>query len=245
MDHGRTLKTVLPSGKTWEIRETNGDDDAILSRFGTALTGDNVNEFLANIIIGPEKPLAEDIKKWPVNDKYGLLFKQRIFNHGPEFIFKHTDPADPKKREFEYTEDISVIDADLGSKDYKEELGKIFRYPYGSTTEIEFSLGSKKLRYQLMTGELELELDALPQDEQTRNTSLTIRRLSIAKGSGWELVTSFRHFTSTEMAYIRSHVEKNDRTFMPLVQITNPYTKRDHALPLMALPNFLFPDVKM
>lgn len=228
--HGNTLVCKLPTGKEVVIRETNGDDDATLSQIGTALTGENVNIFLANIIVKPAGILAADISKWPINDKYALLYKQRILNHGTEFNFTHVDP-DGDGKPADYTEDLKDI--------------VIPDYPLGDKEVIQFQTPSGKvLRYHIMNGEMEDAFMKIPQDQVNRNSQLTARKMEWTNDGKWELLTSFRHFSSKEMAYIRSHVEKHDTTFNPMVSFKSEKGKAFNV-PLMMMPTFYFPDVKI
>lgn len=228
--HGNTLVCKLPSGREVTIRETNGDDDATLSQIGTALTGENVHIFLANIIVKPSGILAENISKWPINDKYALLYKQRILNHGTEFNFTHIDPDDDGKPE-DYTEDLGGI--------------TIPDYPYGEQSIIEFVTPTgHKFRYHIMNGEMEDAFMKIPQQEINRNHQLTSRKMEWLNEGKWELLTSFRFFSSKEMAYIRSHVEKNDTAFNPMVSFKSKKGK-SFSVPLMMMPTFYFPDVKI
>lgn len=242
-EQGRTCIITLPTGRKVEIRETNGDDDATLSRMGDASTGENVSNFLANIIIGPEKILAKDIAEWPLNDKYVLLFKQRIFNMGSELKFTHTDPLDKKKQEVEYTEDLSTIDGELSDKDYTPGPNQIFRYPNGDKRLLEFIISTKKkLRYKIMNGITEDVLGSIAQEDLNRNSPLIARDIEWFNKTKWEKLFSFRHFTSKEMAEIRHHIGVNDRLFDPTVSFTNPNTQRLINLPLMSIGTFYFPE---
>lgn len=242
-DLGNTWKETVPSGKIWEIRETTGEDDAILSKISDAMDGANINNFLANIIVGPEKPLAEDILTWPINDKYVLLFKWRVRNLGYEFQFKDSDPNDKKKRVVDYTEDLTELDGDLADKDYKPKPNQLYKYPNGTSTHIEFKISTgKQFRFKIMTGIEEKAADDLPKDSTNKNTPLLVRQLEIFKGQKWEKVLNFHHVTSLEMKELRGSVDKYDRQWDPIITVTNPYTNLIRSFPLFALPTFFFPE---
>lgn len=243
-EYGKVLKVTVPSGRVWEIRESNGDDEATLSTLSDLESGENVYNFLANIIIGPTKPLSKDIADWPVNDVNVLIFKHRILNHGSSLIFKHTDAQDAKKEEVEYTEDLSAIDADLGAKDYQYDPHKVFPYPNGADIQIEFVLSSKKkLRFKIMTGVLQAKAASIPQTKMNRNTSLFARDMEwFNDHNQWEVLFSFRKFTSKEMVEIRAAVDKYDPPFNPEVTFKNPNTGNNQTVPVMSIPTFYFPE---
>src|SRR6188768_357975 len=103
---GQPHEITLPSGRLVRIRETNGDDDEILSTLKDARQGDSVFNFLANIILEdntkPGKPsTVVDLLDWPVSDRYYLLFKQRIINQGHllEFDFICQTPDCPSQKD--------------------------------------------------------------------------------------------------------------------------------------------------
>lgn len=223
------MKVVLPSGREWEVRETNGDDDATLSRTGGSMSGESLNAFIANIIIGPERPLAADIKKWLIADKYWLLFKQRIFNLGNELKFPYVDPADPSKTAIEITEDLNEIPE--------------FKYPNGDATELEFiTPQGNKFKFTLKTSLTEDAEELLNKSDINKNTPLLTRNLHWWNQGKWEKATSFRHFSSKEMVYIRSYVDKNDPDFNPMVTFKSDFTGRFISIPLMSISTFYFPE---
>lgn len=242
-----TTKVTLSSGRIVTIRETNGEDDAILSKIGAATNnGENIYNFLANIMVDEPRILAKDIMDWPVNDRYGLLFKQRIINLGTDFSFKHTDPTDLKKREVEYTEDLSSIDGDMADPNFTRGPNTIFKYPKGNALEVEYTSSSKrKFRYKILTGVLELAALDTPQADTNKNSMLTNRHIEIFKGSKWERLYNFREIPSKEMAEIRADVTRNDSIFSPMVSFTNPYTNNPFSIDLFAFPTFYFPEGTM
>lgn len=246
MDQGKTLKVTLPTGRVVTIRETNGDDDATLSNLGNASTGENVYNFLANIMVDTPKVLAKEIKDWPINDKYVLLFKQRIFNQGHEFKFKHTDPDDRKEEEKEYTEDLIGVDGDLGDPEFKPTPNQVFLYPKGNATHIEFSIPSgDKFRFRVLTGIMEEIALLTPQADVNNNSQLLIRELEYLNGANWERLFNFRNFSSKNMVFIRAAIRTLDRTFDPYVNFKNPNTGNPFSIPLMKMPTFYFPEGTM
>lgn len=243
---GKTEVIVLPSGRKLTIRESNGDDDAILSNMGNTVTGQNVYNFLANIIVqDPIKPiLTTDIVLWPLNDRNVLLFKARIMNYGHEFKFSHIDPEDADKREDGYTEDLKDLDGDLGDPNYTPKKNGIFLYPKGNLEVIEFSISSKKkFRIKILNGILEKESLDVPEESLNRNSPLLQRHIEWVNDKGqWERIFKFNKFTSREMSEIREAVNTLDPQFNPTVIFTNRYTKKLFRVPLMSIPTFFFPE---
>lgn len=244
---GKETNITLPTGRVITIRETNGDDDELLSKVGDAQTGDNVYNFLASIITMDKstgkKPLVEDIMGWPINDKYYVLFKQRIINQGPQLKFPHECSKTSCNHIAEYEEDLDLLDKDLSAPNTGGELGAK-RYPNGNKLSIEFELTSgKKLKYKILTGILEKkQLDIAP-DEVTKNTRLSIRELEIkGEGGEWKLVTHFGQFSSKEMNEIRNHVNYNDPAFDPITTFSCPKCSQKYVLPILSLPSFYFPE---
>ena len=245
---GATTEITLPSSRVVKIRETNGEDDEILSSWNDAADGSNIDNFLSAIIINDSvlggKPTPEDISKWPINDKYALLFKQRVFIYGHELKFKAKCTEEKCGQEYIYTEDLSKWDNDL-SKDSKKPISSIAlrKYPMGLSPQVEFTIASgKKLRYSIVTGELEKK--ALELKDMTKNSPLIIRGLEIENKGEWIPVTHFAGFSSKEMLEIRSNVKENDLQFDPMVNwnCNNPLCKKEYSVPLFQIGTFFYPE---
>lgn len=233
---GDSTDVELLSGKKVKIRETNGDDDAILSKIKDASDGSNINNFLANIIEMDydlaRKPLSTDILDWLVNDKYYLLFKQRMINQGKDFLF--TNECKQCKAKNEFTEDLGVLD-ELANRDYKYKLGK--------EKIAEFTISSgQKLRIHLLDGYLEKEgLDKV-EGETNQNTSLTNRHIEIFEAGSWVRLFSFGRFKSKVMGEIRGFVKRHDTQFEPIVHFPCPKCETAYSVPLMYIPVFFYPE---
>lgn len=243
MFEGRTTEITLPSGRVVKIRETNGADDDILSSINAAADGSNTYNFLASIILHDSeqdgKPTANDLKNWLINDKYGLLFKQRVFVHGYDLKFKAT--CIECETESEYEEDLKKWDTDLKINDANDKA--IARYPLGKTMVEEFITSSgKKFKYALLNGILEKK--ALELKDATKNSSLVIRNLQVENKGEWALVTHFGGFGSKEMIEIRSHVKINDKQFDPVINFncSNPMCKKDYSVSLFQIGSFFYPE---
>lgn len=242
----------LPTGRIATIRETNGEDDAIISKMSGAQSGESILNFVANItthdsVLG-RKPMVDDIRAWPVSDRYYLLYKQRLINQGTLLEFRHTcsNPdcaycrdAEPQDKE----QDLTEFDGDLTNPDFKaKNSNQVRRYPNGDKVEVEFSLSSgKKLKYKILTGELEKKQLDIPQDDNNRNTKLIVRELSVFDNGVWIPLKSFLAFKSKEMSEIRKHVDDNDPLFDPLINFTCNLCKMPYRIPLLSIPAFFWP----
>lgn len=247
---GKEESITLPTGNILLIRELNGEDEEIISSESLSENGDNIYQFLAGIIIKDKdlgrKPTPEDIKKYPINDKYYLLFKQRIINHGYDMQFSSicsTPSCNEQKND--YDQNLKEFDGDLSDPKYIPENHKhIQKYPLGKTREVEFTLNSgKKLKYSILDGNLEYA--ALELKDQTKNAPLKIRNLMIDNHGSWIKITNFKAFSVKEMGEIRGHVTKSDSQFDPIVNYSCPKCKRNYFKSLFALPTFFYPEVLM
>lgn len=247
---GKQTKVYLPSGNTLDIRELNGEDEEVISSEALSENGDNIYQFLVGIILKDyslkRKPTVEDLKRYPINDKYYLLYKQRLINHGVDLEFSSicsTPSCNELKTDFH--EDISKFDGDLSDAEYSPgNYNQIKKYPFGQSTEIEFTLSSgKKMKYEILNGILELE--ALELADQTKNAPLKIRKLMLKNGDSWLKVLNFRAYSVKEMAEIRANITKADSQFDPIVNYQCPKCKRNYFKSLFAIPTFFYPEVSM
>lgn len=250
---GNIHEIYLPSGRVVKIRETNGDDDEILSNREKALTGDSVMTFMANITEFDsekgDKPLTTDILNWPVSDRYYLLFKQRLINQGDILNFGFVCQSENCPSQIngetiqELEEDLKQFDGDFSKEEYSPiNLHQPKRYPNGMQKVVEFTTSSGKyIRYKILTGVLEKKQLAVPVDNHTKNLRLTSRELQYYTGDSWIIQLNFKAFSSREMSEIRKDVEKNDPLFDPMVRYTCPQCKTPYALPLLSIPSFYWP----
>lgn len=264
--NGKTSTYTSPSSREITIRETNGDDDEILSDISTSMTGENINNFLANIVmvdssLGDRKPEVLDILKWPVNDKYYTLLKHRILSFGDLLKFTKTCQNE-KCPTYDVEQDLKEFDSDL-SKNRKdtedtskggesksiqsgrpiEDLFRIRPYKLGLNPFVEFITSSgKTLRFKILTGELERKQLDMPGGKTNKNTKLIIRELEVQNKGNWELVTHFNAFSSRETSEIRSKVLEFDTTFDPQVLTTCPSCGQKYSDSLLSIPAFYFPE---
>lgn len=242
---GKSMDLLLPSGKLVTVRECNGDDDDIISDQTNSEDGTNIHAFLSSIIIKDhdinKKPSVGEIAEWLENDIYGLLLKQRIFNHGPELKFTNTcQTPSCNKLESTYEENLKIFDADMGDHDFKPASDQLRRYPLGSTKEVEFTTSSgKKLKYSILTATLDKK--SLDLTRVTKNSALLMRELHIDTKGNWVKVTHFAMFSTHEMAEIRSHIKKNDLIFDPQVTFSCPKCKTPYSVSLWRISSFFYP----
>lgn len=234
---GELTTITLLSGREVVIRETNGEDDGILSRLKDASDGTNVHNFLAGIIeedksLGGKKPTAADIMDWLVNDKYYLLFKQRLINQGPEFLFRNK--CQNCKKENEFVEDLKVID---------EEAKEKYKYPFKDKKEIEITTSrGHRIRIHLLDGFAEKEgLSVQSNETNNQNTSLIARHIELYDNNQWIRIFDFKRFPSKEMSEIRGFIKKNDTQFDPIVTFTCS-CGREYSAPLLFIPVFFYPE---
>lgn len=244
---GQTTKFKLPSGRTIKIRETNGEDDATISSINDSSDGSATYNFLASIILHDDsimkKPGIEDIKQWPMNDKYATLFKQRLFVHGDKLKFKGTCTECGNSED--YVEDLSLMDTDFSQEvdNLKRSNNSIPVYPQGNKMEVFLTTSSgKNFKYKILTGEGEYK--ALELTDQNKNTILLLRELQIKNKEEWVKLFHFAGLGSKELNEIRKNVRENDPTFDPMVtfQCKNPKCKKDYAVSLFQISSFFFPE---
>lgn len=235
------------------IRETNGEDDDILSNLGEILKGHHVNNFIANIVMEDKKlnrkPTVEDIIKWPTNNKNYVLFKQRLINHGNDLKFQHKCPnvncknyLEDKVQRLEDT--IDKFDGNLADEKYVPKNSfSIRKYKPGNDVMVEFETSSnKKFRFKILTGELEQNELEIDEGSISRNTKLLIRELELFNKNSWSRLENFRSIPSREMKEVRQKVIDMDPTFDPIINFNCPSCKAPYQLPLFQIPNFYFPE---
>ena len=241
----RTLDVVAPDGITYTLREQNGNDDDVLSTLGDARNNTSLDKFLSGVIVGPKKLSWEEIHKTMGSaTKYYLVMRSRIFTHGSIVTFKHKF-EDGTIQEFE--EDLTIFDRDL-SKEPKEdevenpEIDRIQRYP-----EIPFRLtqalviGEKKIRYQLMTSEVEAVTMGIPRENISKNDELRARKLTQLIDTRELVIQNFRDFSASDMKAIWAHIRENDINFSLVTKVQTKDKKSTEYTSLLTVPEFFFP----
>lgn len=245
----RTLEFYVPSGYQYEIREQNGEDEEILSNPMDMKDLMNFTKFIQAIVVKTDftqsgRLTIEDVLRIPVNDRYCILFKSRIFSLGDCVEFSY-DWGEGNK--VDYEQDVNELLYDYGpSTEITEEYlnskpDAIPFYPEGKKNEFEYSLESGKvIRFQLLDGNGEKRLITLPKDKQTRNSPLLCRNLELQVDGKWEKVQNFKIFSVKDTHEIRKRVSEVDPTFEGTVDIENPVNGDKVRYPLIASPGFFF-----
>lgn len=252
---GATHEIFLPSGRLVTIRETNGNDDEILSKLSDA-SGDGVINFLANIVLKDsylgDKPQVSHILDWHASDKYYLLFKQRLINRGSELEFKHEcqNPKCPSNQpHFDsakvttYQQDLNLFDGDLKNPEFKPHENQPHVYPHGKNKEVEFVISSqKKFKISILTSILEKVQLEQPVETITKNTVLTARNLQVWSNQQWVPIKYFGPFSSKELSEVRKQVMLIDPLFDPVVSFNCQYCGQSYRVPLLGIPVFFWPE---
>lgn len=250
-----TLEVVLPHKLTVTIRETNGEDDDIISKVKDNRDNTAVCKFLAGIITD-RVYTADEIALWPIASKYYLLLKSRIFSLGNILKFKYDFESNQEGEieTFEYTEDLSKYDTDLKAlfaltpEEYDKAVAalspiQIKPYKYGSKLTHEKVLTSgKAIRLNLLDSGGELLSMTQAEGDMSVNDKLRQRGLEVKVEEGWAKVSNFKPFSTREMLEIRAFAEEVEVNFnMPMV-IHHPTDKeKSRTVPLIGLTDFFFP----
>lgn len=259
MENFRPQETTftLPSGNTCTIRETNGEDEAIMSRVKGGNDQTSFAEFLTNIITsynGGPKPRLFDVMNWKVNDFWYAILKSRIHSLGNEVNFKiKCNGPDCKRQEpISFDEDLNNYDWDLskpaplpGELDYS----KVRIFPYNTKEKYHtFTLSSGiECRFKYKTFDIENKGLAVPQSKLDVNSGIVIREFEVrnekAEG-GWMRTTNFRHISSRDMAIIRNEVAK-DAEWVASIDAKCPDCGYKHSAIIFTLTDFFFPGITL
>lgn len=227
---GKQTEITLPDSSVVTIRESNGEDEGILSQIGNMRDGSNLHAFLASIITQPENTTPAIVATWPLNNIFYLMYRQRIFNLGKDFTFKEECQNCGDGVEHEFEQDAMEFD-------------NFPPYPQGLKRVIEFQTSSAKtLRYNIVTGLVQkIQLDT-PQDALNKNIPMLERELEIYKDGNWTPVKTFYNFSSKEMLEIRKNIKTNDPQFNPIVKFSCPKCKAPGRTPLLNISSFYWPE---
>lgn len=249
---------IAASGKKYTIRETNGDDDAILSNSGGAQDGSSLNKWIAGIVtaVGEEKKklTQQEAAKLLSRDRFGILFHSRIFSLGPvlKFIHQCSDPKCSFKPgdDLPYEEDLSLYvwdftnpapkPGEVGYSKYRLEV-----YPNKPEEWVEKKLSSGRLiRFAYLDGEGENTfLEVAPEDLNKNHELLSHKLEAKLETDKWIRLENFKLFSSREMAEIRSHITIYDKPWDAISEIKCPKCRKIDYLNLLAVPDFFFPTV--
>jgi hypothetical protein len=251
----RQTTVTLPDFTKVTIRETNGEDDDVISKISDSKDNQAALKFLSSIIVEP-KTSVTDVAAWPLNKKYYLLLKSRIHSLGNILKFKYAWPDETTKDlvDTNYVEDLSKYDTDLEALSLmdeakqKEAIEKLTPYqikpfPFRELKEIMVKLDNgREIKFNLMDTESENKSIGTDLEEFSINDELRLRKFSTKDDTGaWVEVQNFRPFSSREMAAIRKVVREADPQFLMPMDIENPKTKERTQVPLIRLADFFFP----
>lgn len=249
----RTKQFAVSTGHVYTIREQNGADDDILSNSSQVEDLMNVSNFISAIVVhtpstASGKLTPEEAHKLPVLDRYCIMMQSRIFSLGSELEFAY-DWGKKLGGEIHYTQDLNEFLFDDYSKmptpeEVKAKPNAIPLYPMGSmTTDLPIELKSgKKLIFDVLTNEAEVNTLNQPAQLQTKNTKLIARNLRLEVEGKFVKVENFSLFSPIEMGEIRNQVKAYDPTFKGTTTITNPNLSEDQIVhvSIMGLGNFFY-----
>lgn len=251
----RQLTVTLPDFSKVTIRETNGEDDDVISKISDSKDNQATLKFLSSIIVEPRTTVAQ-IADWPLNKKYYLLLKSRIHSLGNILKFKYAWPDENTKDliDTSYVEDLSKYDTDLEALSLMDEVSQkeaiekltpyqIKPFPFKELKEITTKLDNgREIKFSLMDTLAETKTLETKTEEFSINDELRLRKFCTKDDTGaWVEVQNFRPFSSREMAAIRKVVREADPQFLMPMDIENPKTKERTQVPLIRLADFFFP----
>ena len=245
---------IAPDGLQLTIRETNGEDESVLSKVANTNDNSSFPKFVSNIctsVNGDRKPTVAEVSNWKAKNVYYTLLKSRLHSLGKEVTFR-LNCSEPSctycrtKHPITFEEDLSTYDWDLSkAPPTKDEPGysKVRISPYPTSNEHHtFTVASgRKYRFKYKTFALELKGLALPQDTIDINTPLVLRELEIESASGWSKVLHFLAIPSREMSEIRKEVQEQDPDWDATSEATCPGCGTIYRTNIFTQPNFFFP----
>lgn len=248
--YGQTIDWNAPDGNVYTLREQNGADDDILSNQAKSKDLTNLLEFISAIVVKvnlqPKKLSLDEILSLPINVKYGILLKSRIFSLGNILEFEHTWPEEEAAIEYEVDLEQFLFNDYHVVPEVEELLQKedaIPYYPEGcSTTSIEFSISTgKRLQFDRFNGHSErFILNKVK--ELSQNKPLEARNLKVYLNGQWQPVQSFHIFTAREMKEIREEIYGTDPVFSGEFTIAHPSKPQlVEKVVLFGISNFFFP----
>lgn len=249
----RTLVFTAPSGRLFEIREQNGEDEEIITNPVDSKNLMNLTKYISAIVIKTNATKSgrltiEDALKLPLLDRYCILFNSRIFSLGEEVEFTYKWD---NKDSVTYSQDLREFLFDyaiLPTEQEMEEKPNAIPYYPGRKGEDGFTLmqyteelnSGKVIQFELMDGEKESQMVQLSPSKLTRHSTLLLRNLKLKVDDKFEKVENFSLFSSRDMAEIHRLVNTVDPIFHGYTQIENPETGNMMDYPIMAAPDFFY-----
>lgn len=241
---------IAPSGYQYVIREQNGADDDVLSNVGDANNLMNISKFIAGIVTetnatshGTLTPL--EAHRLPVLDRYCILLNSRIFSMGNILEFQYDWGNAGGK--VDYEQDLEEFLYDYSKLPTEQELiskpDAIPFYPHpGELKDITFELSSGKLmKFDIMTGESEVNLMNSFLLKRTKNQELMARNLCRKINDQWETVKEFSNYSVRDMQEIRKTIASYDPAWVGTTEVTNPVTGEKANVSIMSMNSFFYP----
>lgn len=247
----RTYEFMTPAGYMYSIREQNGNDEDILSNPLDVQNLMNLTKFIQAIVVDTNftanrRLTIEDADRIPLNDRYCILFKSRIFSLGEEVDFeydwgtqdigKQIYGQDLNEMLFDYSQEPTekILAEKPNAIPYYPEQNKLVDY------EVVTSSG-KSVLFDLLTGAGERFLVTLPVEKQTRNAALLARNLRLLVDGKWEKVENFSIFSVRDIAEIRKAIFEHDPVFDGNTDVEHPNIPgRVEKYPIMLSPTFFY-----
>lgn len=246
--YGKVFSSTLPSGDVVVIREQNGEDDDVLSNLASVKKLESANNFLAGVMVYHSRYgkviTPEMVKIMPLRDKYICLLLTRIFSFGDTLSFKWHWEDLPVPTE--YVEDLNIYIWDyskpmpkLGDEDYNES--RVGGYETDAHNFIELATKSgKNIRLKYLTGESELYLLNLNENDRSRNKEFKARGMEMLVEDKWQLVSNFKPFSPRDMIEIRKALTV-DTPFALTTWVEHPTTGFKREIDITSLEDFFFP----
>lgn len=246
-------KTItLPSGYQITLRESNGEDEDVLSRQGDAEDGVSFYNFLSRIITGTSlegvtRFTPDAIKEWPLADKYHALIESRILSLGYELNFdytcenpkcKHKTPMVEDLRK--YTHDLSKGNPELSDPDHATKPKLL---PYGmERTFTETLSNGKVIKFNLLTGLGELKTLLKNKEDISSGDALRTRNLEMqGDNMEWIKMENFRSWPSRIMSEIRKVVESKEIEYSLYTDCKCKKCGKVTSQLILGVPGFFFP----
>jgi len=188
----RTLVFTAPSGRLFEIREQNGEDEEIITNPVDSKNLMNLTKYISAIVVKTNATKSgrltiEDALKLPLLDRYCILFNSRIFSLGEEVEFTYKWD---NKDSVTYSQDLREFLFDyavLPTEQEMEEKPNAIPYYPGRKGEDGFTLmqyteelnSGKVIQFELMDGEKESQMVQLSPSKLTRHSTLLLRNLKL------------------------------------------------------------------
>jgi len=243
-----TQSVKLPDGNTVTIRETNGEDEGILTKTGNLNQGIGISMYVTSLLMG--KYRHEEVLKWKINSTNYLLIAARIFSYGHELNTNHicTNPDCRYHKEHvpsPITIDLRQWGWPLPEGEVPNENFETYKYikPYPNEAELYLETTmqtGKKIRLKSLNGEVQSELMKIAESDFDKNSDLLCRELSIFNGAGWDRIASFKSLSGREMMEIRKLIKDNEPEYDLTTQVICSNCKKSQNVSILT-PDFFYP----